>query len=1208
MNRLLKNKKYYWFLSIVFVFGFFIYKLAILPVKANTDFVPLSNSFLAKGEHPRIHITPDSLVIIRQEIANNPVLKTKYQEYVDYVASASSDKKDVISNADHDVLRALMLQQALVANIGYVNGVNLPITPDEYARRAIASLSSALNSKQTLSYVGALVYDWTYNFMTADERSDLASMMVDKKLTHKVFSHTVANPTVVPQQLFSSKYYEGFLAYYAGLALYGERSEANGAVNSFYDVMLNDGYLDAQNFAGQGGGWTEWIGYASWHPRFLLLDMDAWRTATGEDYIGNKNIIKQTRQPSVRFKEYASFLHYAVDPHRYVSESNSSKEYNEFTFIKTGSAETTDTRVNHGEKQRELYFLTGVLQSSGLSTAAGLVRDFIERYEVDMPSYNPNRIWLFMNPYTQAKSKSPESLNLPHSRWLKNIGTFIARTGFTSSADGVFTVNDSHYRFSGHDGPDDFPGFTLNKFGTLVNTRNVAHRGYGNLDSYPGAFRNNVIDFGVSERYKDFSSQAEYKQMLNNDPSYDLGGIEQVTVLDKKLYAVRSDRTRAFKNGIKHTRDYVYLPGINPASDSDFLVIYDRAKTPSAQKPSWVYHVPWKPTAINYDNSTDLTTGSGTSDRIGTRFTGSNIIIEEHNGLGGEKDGEDFNKDYTGGANAHGVLFAKTLLPKQADVEVTRVAQFDNQVKKRQHYLAIKATRWQVAVKPINSATDNTYLNVMQVADENNETSMVPTEYIDAGIMEGAFFQGESSGRPNSVVLFNKSETAQQGQFVYTISSNGLTRHVITGLKPNTQYTVVDDKNNSFIVNTISNVDRWDYNGNDTVDNTGTLYFETTLTGTHQFTISPAGDVVNDCVNPSCSADNSDDQSSQTDTGSSNNNTNVNNNTSQNNTYNNQQGSSSSNNNTDNSIVYVDNTKSKVNLPNFVSLRQDNDLGIIISWVNPVDDDFSYIKIYRSEKPQQLGKLIADNITTEFFVDKDVENNTRYYYTIRSVDVFGNESANVYTGGGIVYNKVNSVNYRKKQIDNIISDAVYIITNKFDSIINLIAKKFNLQTENFIKNKYLKKIKASDLESEYQDKIIKFISYGTRESLALGEGERAGVINSFREAFGRLPKTQKDWEDVMKIGSGRWPEQRSELAEQRARLVFSEVYLRQPDMSNPNDAAAVVIMSYGLRSDNRNLDSEKVALNIFKKIYNRLAQSAVDWDIVRAIAYSGATR
>jgi hypothetical protein len=138
--------------------------------------------------------------------------------------------------------------------------------------------------------------------------------------------------------------------------------------------------------------------------------------------------------------------------------------------------------------------------------------------------------------------------------------------------------------------------------------------------------------------------------------------------------------------------------------------------------------------------------------------------------------------------------------------------------------------------------------------------------------------------------------------------------------------------------------------------------------------------------------------------------------------------------------------------------------------------------------------------------------------------------------------------------------------------------------------------------------IADFIHYGTPTTMTLGAGERGGSVASFQGAFNRLPNSNLDWQDVMKIGNGRWLTQTSPTAEARAKVSFKQIYLRTPNMTNAKDNAAVTVMAYGLRPAQRNTASEKVAILSFKYIYKRMPVSASDWDIVRAIAYSGAKR
>ncbi len=138
--------------------------------------------------------------------------------------------------------------------------------------------------------------------------------------------------------------------------------------------------------------------------------------------------------------------------------------------------------------------------------------------------------------------------------------------------------------------------------------------------------------------------------------------------------------------------------------------------------------------------------------------------------------------------------------------------------------------------------------------------------------------------------------------------------------------------------------------------------------------------------------------------------------------------------------------------------------------------------------------------------------------------------------------------------------------------------------------------------------ILNFIVYGTQTTRTLGAGERAGVVNSYRSAFGKLPRTEQDWVDVIKIANGRWPTERNEIAEERAEGRFRYIYRRTPLSWDQHDQSAITVIAYGLRTRIRNTDSEKSAILTFKKLFMDYPSSASDWDMVRAIAYSGASR
>jgi hypothetical protein len=327
---------------------------------------------------------------------------------------------------------------------------------------------------------------------------------------------------------------------------------------------------------------------------------------------------------------------------------------------------------------------------------------------------------------------------------------------------------------------------------------------------------------------------------------------------------------------------------------------------------------------------------------------------------------------------------------------------------------------------------------------------------------------------------------------------------------------------------------------------------------------------------------------------------------------------------------------------------------ITITWTAPTKnaddtdlDDLLGYSIYRSTSANgTYVQLNTSNIATAAYTDSSVSSGTTYYYKVTAGDTGGvesamssSDSASLTTspgGGSVIFSQPQTQeepaevaepapepttptettkttaptqSARALQIQRIVSEAISLVKAKVSEIIALVRAKRDLAKEQTWAQTVSEKIiGALHPVAEVRYAITNFVAYGTPESLKLGQGERAGVVNSFREAFGKLPETDTDWQDVLKIANGRWPSQRNEAKEATAVETFEKIYLRSPDRANPNDDAAIVVMAYGLRPGNRNLDSEKVAIKTYKHIFGKNPETATQWDTVRAIAYSGATR
>ena len=241
-----------------------------------------------------------------------------------------------------------------------------------------------------------------------------------------------------------------------------------------------------------------------------------------------------------------------------------------------------------------------------------------------------------------------------------------------------------------------------------------------------------------------------------------------------------------------------------------------------------------------------------------------------------------------------------------------------------------------------------------------------------------------------------------------------------------------------------------------------------------------------------------------------------------------------------------------------------------------------------------------------------------YYYT--ALSAFSGDGTYYvrvceYLGGacGVYSNEISISLESDAQIKIIEENAKTLVSNDLVTILAELKELRNLVREQQTQILHLQKllIGVAAVTEAMQNSINSFITYGVDDNTKrLGEGERAAVMYSFKSAFGKLPEDETEMADAIKIANGRWPSKTSEVAEEKAKEKFKHIYKRAASEGQINDDAAVVVMAYGLRqkAENRNLNSERNGLKIFKNIYGYLPESTEDWNVLQAITYSGATR
>lgn len=182
------------------------------------------------------------------------------------------------------------------------------------------------------------------------------------------------------------------------------------------------------------------------------------------------------------------------------------------------------------------------------------------------------------------------------------------------------------------------------------------------------------------------------------------------------------------------------------------------------------------------------------------------------------------------------------------------------------------------------------------------------------------------------------------------------------------------------------------------------------------------------------------------------------------------------------------------------------------------------------------------------------------------------------------------------------SEALFILPD-VQAILSHLGKTRDLALENKF-NKTLTPKVAQTNDADQLSAIQNFINYGTKSNVRLGQGERAGAIDSFQTTYGRLPKDECDWQNVIKIANTKLPHNLEPLREELASQAFKTVYERNAS-ANGSDDIARKVMAYGIRPQLRDLKAEREALKVFKKVYGKIPSNATEWDANRAVAYSG---
>jgi len=184
------------------------------------------------------------------------------------------------------------------------------------------------------------------------------------------------------------------------------------------------------------------------------------------------------------------------------------------------------------------------------------------------------------------------------------------------------------------------------------------------------------------------------------------------------------------------------------------------------------------------------------------------------------------------------------------------------------------------------------------------------------------------------------------------------------------------------------------------------------------------------------------------------------------------------------------------------------------------------------------------------------------------------------------------------------AEALYV-TSDVRTILGHLGVNRNEAMEEKYNKELTPRVVPADISPEHLAAIQNFVNYGTKSNVRLGQGERAGAVNSFRAIYKRVPANECDWQNVIKIADTKMPYDLSAGREEEVLKTFKEIYGYDYDSNNLLERIAHKVMSYGVRPQIRDLDAEYTAAKVFYRIYGKFPTTASEWDANRALAYSG---
>ena len=519
--------------------------------------------------HPRIWLTPEVLQSIKAKATQPTQDWVRFKKYID--------------GKNHYNAKYLARSYALAYQV---------TEKREYARKAAQTIleeirereRADLNETPPLMVAAALVYDWCYPELTANQRRTLIDWI-------NTNFQELENEYDSPWHNYAVSLTWAFGI--AGYATQGDNQRAEAMIQNARQARYAQYIEPGLRFSGDGGAWAESSGYGANTTLRLVQYAEAVLTATGEDIFHGA--------PFYRDRLAFSLFH---------CYPGIQKEYS-YSFRQP---------YIHGDGGRGLKGHQNYLRSSLMMLVRRFPEEPMAEYAQDWLNQAPaNKMphdWaavddvMWYNP--QGPSRSRFSARMPLSHYVEGAGAAYMRSDWTNDATWLSFQCGDHFEYHQH---LDQNSFTFWKYEDLAVESGVytwANSDHANNYYIRTIAHNSMLVFNPDEKYSwddmrggykgvndggqrawKLSDDADYvswsaesiDHWQQNRDAYDTGDIKRYE--DRRDYAyILGDATNAYRRDKveNFTRQLVFLR-------PDIVVIFDRiASTQPEFTKTWLLH------------------------------------------------------------------------------------------------------------------------------------------------------------------------------------------------------------------------------------------------------------------------------------------------------------------------------------------------------------------------------------------------------------------------------------------------------------------------------------------------------------------------------------------------------------------------------------------------------------------------------------------